>query len=108
MALGTRAEAPLHERNEAQKTPLVPRPYQRTAIDTAITCNTIVNISTGGGKTLVATKVIDWFLEQGSRIIFVVKDRHLTHQHASYLKVHCAKEPVVQSGFPPSRRVLKV
>lgn len=65
-----------------------PRPYQREVADTAIAKNTIINLRTGGGKTLIAVLLIDHFLkyEKEKKILFVVPSRALVDQQAKYIR----------------------
>jgi superfamily II DNA or RNA helicase len=53
------------------------RPYQSTAVDTVFDCiargerRIVLNIPVRGGKTLIGTKISQYFLEDGKRVAFV-------------------------------------
>lgn len=71
-------------------TALVPRPYQLEAVEQAMRKNTVINIKTGGGKTLIAAIVIDNFLKLSNKAIcFLVPSRALVDQQADYLRANC-------------------
>ncbi len=67
-------------------------PWQVEALDRALRGNVIVMIPTGGGKTLIAVKVIDHYraLVPAKKAIFVVPTRPLVRQQAEYCEIHCA------------------
>ena len=69
--------------------PLQARSYQLDAANIAIAKNTIVNIRTGGGKTLIAVLVVDHFLSNersGRLVLFIVPSRALVAQQSEYLR----------------------
>lgn len=69
---------------------LQPRPYQQSAAEIAISQNSIINIRTGGGKTLIAVLVINHFLSNsGKKILFIVPSRALVTQQSEYLSKNC-------------------
>jgi endoribonuclease Dicer len=69
---------------------LCPRGYQTSAATEAIEKNTIINIRTGGGKTLIAVIVIDKFLQQSKKVVcFLVPSRALVSQQGEYLRKNC-------------------
>ena len=76
---------------------LNPRPYQVEAAQVAIERNTIINIKTGGGKTLIAVLVIDHFLTvyNSKKVIFIVPSRALVAQQAEYIRNNC--KPLVNN-----------
>ena len=67
------------------------RPYQLECLDHAKERNTIVNLPTGKGKTLIAAKLIDHFLcgSPHKHVVFLVPTRPLVEQQAKYLETHC-------------------
>jgi endoribonuclease Dicer len=75
------------------------RPYQTECLGRAKETNTIINLPTGKGKTLIAARLIDHFLEKrpDKRIAFLVPTRPLVDQQAKYLETHCTA-----SGSPPT------
>ena len=73
--------------------PLQPRAYQIEAAREAIAGNTVINMCTGGGKTLVAVIVIDEFLLRSNKAIcFLVPSVALVSQQAEYLRRNCKKK----------------
>jgi ERCC4-related helicase len=58
---------------------LTPREYQRDAVEHIWERNTIINIRTGGGKTLIAVLAIKKFMASHPKknILFVVPTRAL-------------------------------
>lgn len=78
------------------------RPYQKDCVDRAIAKNTIVNLPTGCGKTLVAVRVIQHYLTSSPdrKVAFLVPTRPLVKQQAEYCRQQCNIEshpPVVQT-----------
>ena len=72
------------------RTSLVPRNYQIEAVSVAIAGNTVINMDTGGGKTLIAVIVMDFFLSINNKAVcFVVPTRALVSQQAQYLRDNC-------------------
>jgi ERCC4-related helicase len=72
---------------------LKPRPYQLDAAAEAISRNTVINIRTGGGKTLIAAVVIDTFIKSSHKLVcFIVPSRALVSQQASYLRRNCQQK----------------
>lgn len=71
---------------------LQPRQYQISAADIAISKNSIINIRTGGGKTLIAVLVINHFLSLTNvkNILFIVPSRALVSQQAQYFRDNCS------------------
>ena len=69
------------------------RPVQQECVDHAIKQNTIVNLPTGLGKTLIAVKVIDYFLEEHptTKVAMIVPTRPLVDQQGTYCQTHCQK-----------------
>ena len=79
--------------------PLQLRPYQQECLDKAIEENTIVHLPTGQGKTLIAARLIEHFLElhPEKKIAFLVPTRALVEQQSKYLHKHClANEATVR------------
>ena len=71
---------------------LIPRPYQLDAAAVAIANNTIINVCTGGGKTLIAVIVIDQFLQSSNKAVcFFVPSRALVTQQSGYLQKNCQR-----------------
>uniref|UniRef100_A0A0G4GKX8 Helicase ATP-binding domain-containing protein n=1 Tax=Chromera velia CCMP2878 TaxID=1169474 RepID=A0A0G4GKX8_9ALVE len=72
-----------------------PRPYQETAIRHAVSKNTIVHLPTGTGKTLVAARVIDHFVNTAPRkkALFIVPTRALVKQQARSCREQCMRTP---------------
>ena len=52
------------------------RPYQREAVEKAASTNTIINLPTGFGKTLIGVHVLKRFQGLG-RLVFAVPEDHL-------------------------------
>eukprot|EP00913_Durusdinium_trenchii_P031171 g29187.t1 len=68
--------------------------------------NMVVSLKTGAGKTLVAVKVIDHFLEKEERhVLFVVPTKALVSQQAKYCQTHCQASPPAAElcGIEPRR-----
>lgn len=61
-----------------------PRPYQKECIEQALTQNTVINLPTGAGKTLIAVKIIDHFRSRcpDKRVLFAVPNVALVRQQA--------------------------
>eukprot|EP01041_Mallomonas_annulata_P010221 gene10221-21311_t len=80
---------------------MLPRDYQINAAREAISKNSIVNIQTGGGKTLIAVLVIDHFLQEHhtKNILFIVPSRALVIQQANYIRINCKK--LITKGHGP-------
>eukprot|EP00808_Paulinella_micropora_P010290 g60297.t1 len=76
--------------------------YQQEAIERGKLGNLIVHIPTGMGKTLIACRLADYFVEHHSdkKILFVVKSRTLTSQHEATCRQQCriARGMVVLTG----------
>ena len=77
------------------------RPYQQECFERAKKQNTIVNLDTGFGKTLIAARLVEHFLDTNptKRIAFLVPTRPLVEQQAEYIAKHCrvaGHPPVVQ------------
>ena len=68
--------------------PKVLRPYQEACVEHAIAENTIINLGTGLGKTLIAVKLIDHFrrLNPGLHVLFVVPNTALVRQQAEAVR----------------------
>lgn len=64
-----------------------PHPHQHLCLDQILASNTIVNMPTGTGKTLVAVLAIDNFRKYG-KAIFLVPTRSLVSQQANYIRTH--------------------
>jgi len=77
-------------------------PYQQESLNQAKARNTIVNLPTGFGKTLIAAKLIDHYLRQSPHqtVAFLVPTRPLVEQQSNYCKKHCrlpsGSTPVIQ------------
>lgn len=70
--------------------PLILRKYQQEAAVEAISRNTVINITTGGGKTLIAVSVINHFMISSEKTVcFLVPSRTLVTQQAKYLRTNC-------------------
>ena len=83
-------------------------PWQEEGLAAALASNVIIQIPTGGGKTLIACRAIDHFRREhdaddamgaGSarpprRAMFVVPTRALVEQQAAYCESHCAPRPL--------------
>lgn len=67
------------------------RDYQALCVERAKKANTIINLPTGKGKTLIAARLIDHYLEKhpDKRIAFLVPTRPLVVQQAKYIETHC-------------------
>ncbi|CAE8736126.1 unnamed protein product, partial [Polarella glacialis] len=67
---------------------LQPRAYQEAAVAQVLSQNTIVNLETGLGKTLVAVKCADHFLrvQRGSKVLFCVTTVQLAKQQANFIR----------------------
>ena len=77
----------------SSKVILQPRGYQIDASNEAIAKNTIINIQTGGGKTLIAVIVINKYLGTSDKVIcFLVPSRALVSQQAKYLRINCREK----------------
>jgi ERCC4-related helicase len=71
-------------------TALIPRPYQLEAVEEAMKKNTLINIKTGGGKTLIAAVVIDKFFKLSKKTVcFLFPSRALVDQQTQYLLTNC-------------------
>ena len=72
-----------------------PRPYQEQCIERGIEANTIVNLPTGTGKTLVATRLVDLHLARSRRsndcrrVLFTAPTRALVEQQADRCRQLC-------------------
>jgi ERCC4-related helicase len=70
--------------------PLKLRKYQQEAAAAAISGNIVINIPTGGGKTLIAVSVINHFMRSSEKTVcFLVPSRPLVSQQAAYLRTYC-------------------
>jgi len=74
--------------------PLSLRSYQEELLRAAVNENVIINLPTGGGKTLIAVHLIDHMLNcyPDRKILFVVPTKALVTQQASYIKTHFSKD----------------
>lgn len=74
--------------------PLQLRPYQEECFQRAKKSNTIVHLPTGFGKTLVAARLVEYYLNQQpeKKVAFLVPTRPLVEQQSQYLKDHCQLE----------------
>merc|ERR1712224_840925 len=55
--------------------------------------NTIVALPTGKGRTLVAARVIDHFVNRDDQhVMFIVATSFLENQQAEYCEQHCARK----------------
>lgn len=71
---------------------LQPRDYQLQCLEKIKRGNTIINMSTGGGKTLVAVLAFDHFLAANrGKAIFAVPTRVLVEQQAQYCRDFCQR-----------------
>lgn len=83
---------------------LTPRPSQLLALTQLQQQNTIVNLETGGGKTLIGVLAIDHFrrTQPAKKIMFIVPTTVLVPQQANYIRDHaetsCATKVVELSG----------
>jgi endoribonuclease Dicer len=70
---------------------LSPRQYQIDAALYGIHENSIINIKTGGGKTLIAVIIMNHYLSinNGKKVLFIVPSRALVQQQAEYFQKHC-------------------
>ena len=66
--------------------------WQSQSLDRCKETNVIVQIPTGGGKTLIASHAIDYFTElfPAKKALFVVPTRPLVEQQASNCEKHCS------------------
>ena len=83
------------------------RSYQLQAVELCLASNHIINLPTGSGKTMIAVKLIDFFIHQhpSKNVVFVVPTRALVVQQAQYIRDHSDVEAcsvVELSGFEPS------
>ncbi|CAE8647280.1 unnamed protein product [Polarella glacialis] len=74
-----------------------PRPHQLECLQQILAQNTIVNMPTGTGKTLVSVLAIDHFRTAG-KVLFIVPTRPLVEQQANYIRKHGKHI----GGAPPS------
>ena len=67
------------------------RPYQAECLEKGKRGNTIVCLPTGTGKTLIAVRLIEYYLNQFPhlKIAFLVPTRPLVEQQAEYCIKHC-------------------
>ena len=74
--------------------------YQQESLDRAKQENTIINLETGRGKTLIAAKLIEYYLQKDptKRVAFLVPTRALAEQQSAYLSKHCK----LDDGSPPT------
>jgi endoribonuclease Dicer len=77
------------------------RPYQQECFDHAVDKNTIVSLPTGFGKTLIAARLISYYLKlhPDKKVAFLVPTRPLVEQQAAYCTTHSrvsGATPVVQ------------
>lgn len=81
--------------------PLPLYPHQLEAIDHAKAKNTIVNLATGMGKTLIAAKLIEHYLlgDPTKKVAFLVPTRALVEQQSKYCRNHCRL--LLAPGFSP-------
>jgi ERCC4-related helicase len=82
--------------------PLQLRPYQKECLERAKQHNTIISLETGGGKTLIAAKLMEHYLctQPQKRVAFMVPTRALVNQQTEYCKSHChlsSGSPVIQT-----------
>ena len=79
---------------------VVPREYQtniaRKILDTRK--NTLIVLPTGIGKTLIAALVIEKYLENGGKAIFLAPTRPLVFQHSKYLSEVLGVEAIEITG----------
>ena len=68
--------------------------FQRIAVKHALTRNTIIDLPTGTGKTMVAGLVIDAFLRSANNMkaVFVVNQVLLVTQQAPVLATHIGSD----------------
>ena len=85
-----RAEKMEHALREQIHSVLALREYQIEAVGKCLAGNHIINLPTGTGKTLVAVKVIYYFLHRhpGNNVVFVVPTCALVRMSTSYLRKH--------------------
>ena len=84
------------------------RKYQLDAATEAISRNIVINIPTGGGKTLIAVSVINHFMASSDKTVcFLVPSRSLVTQQAAYLRTNCDEKqgnvPLVEGKDCPSQ-----
>ena len=89
--------------------PLKLRQYQQEAAAAAISRNTVINIRTGGGKTLIAVSVINHYMMFSEKTVcFLVPSRSLVSQQAAYLRTNCddkqGSAPLVEGEDDLSQR----
>eukprot|EP00927_Polykrikos_kofoidii_P015842 TRINITY_DN17096_c0_g2_i1.p1 TRINITY_DN17096_c0_g2~~TRINITY_DN17096_c0_g2_i1.p1 ORF type:complete len:1092 (+),score=207.80 TRINITY_DN17096_c0_g2_i1:83-3358(+) len=72
-----------------------PRPHQLACLERVKKKNTIVNMPTGTGKTLVAVLTIEEFRDRG-KVIFLVPTRPLVDQQANYVRTHSRRTITVK------------
>lgn len=87
---------------------LIPRAYQIEAASGAIAGNTVINVCTGGGKTLIAVIVINDFIRKHPRkvVCFLVPSRALVSQQAAYLRLNCDEKEGKQLLIEGERLIL--
>jgi len=83
------------------------RPYQREIVDEVAACNgsVLVELPTGGGKTLIARHIAADEVERGGRVLFVVPKTILLEQTA---EAFADLEPQIihgQRDYDPNKRV---
>jgi Fanconi anemia group M protein len=82
---------------------LLPREYQQNIAQSILDKgNTLVVLPTGLGKTLIGAIVIEHFLKEGKRAVFLAPTRPLVNQHSVRLKEYLGLEPTVITGESPA------
>mmetsp|Transcript_12026 Transcript_12026/g.22810 ORF Transcript_12026/g.22810 Transcript_12026/m.22810 type:complete len:618 (+) Transcript_12026:207-2060(+) len=81
----------------ADERTLVPRDYQRAALEHTVSCNTLLSLPTGTGKTFVAVLAVDHYLRvrPDLAVVFIAPTRVLVSQQAAYLREKCASRPKI-------------
>jgi DNA repair protein RadD len=87
------------------------RPYQKEAIDAlrkAFACGsrrTLLQLPTGGGKTIVAAEIVRLSTGKGKRILFLAPRRELVNQAAQKLKAHGVDCGIIMAGEEAKRNI---
>lgn len=78
---------------------LLPREYQQNIAQSILDKgNTLVILPTGLGKTLIAAIVIEHFLKEGKKAMFLAPTRPLVNQHSVRLKEYLGVDPLIITG----------